>query len=186
MLYEVITLTFEYVNPGSLLLIPLSIGIIVYGAGTREGEITGGSVLRYLFWLVIMAFLYYIMEVLIRCVSFFLISTARMEQIEEAGLMLCFKLPGIAMYGIYKVIFYFILPYRITSYNVCYTKLLRVDVTPGHDRPGDLEGSNTLGNGTAIKISDTSVICDEALNELMFALCKENNIPYQKEVIYVA
>ncbi len=108
-------LTFEYVNPGSLLLIPLSIGIIVYGAGTREGEITGGSVLRYLFWLVIMAFLYYIMEVLIRCVSFFLISTARMEQIEEAGLMLCFKLPGIAMYGIYKVIFYFILPYGIMA-----------------------------------------------------------------------
>ncbi len=62
---------------------------------------------------------------------------------------------------------------------------IAVDVTPGHDRPGDLEGSNTLGNGTAIKISDTSVICDEALNELMFALCKENNIPYQKEVIYV-
>ncbi len=62
---------------------------------------------------------------------------------------------------------------------------IAVDVTPGHDRPGDLEGSNTLGQGAAIKISDTSVICDEALNEIMFELCREHKISYQKEVIYV-
>lgn len=62
---------------------------------------------------------------------------------------------------------------------------IAVDVTPGHDRPGDLEGSNTLGIGTAIKISDTSVICDEELNALLFQICKEKDIPFQKEVIYV-
>lgn len=60
-----------------------------------------------------------------------------------------------------------------------------VDVTPGQDRPGDLEGSNTMGVGCAIKISDTSVICDEQINKVLFELCKEYEIPYQKEVLYV-
>ncbi len=62
---------------------------------------------------------------------------------------------------------------------------LAVDVTPGMDRPGDLEGNNTPGNGTAIKISDTSVICDEGIVKKMIAICEENQIKYQKDVIYV-
>lgn len=60
-----------------------------------------------------------------------------------------------------------------------------VDVTPGQDRPGDLEGSNTMGIGCAVKISDTSVICDEQINEVLFGLCKEYDIPCQKEVLAV-
>lgn len=40
---------------------------------------------------------------------------ARMEQLEEAGIDLCMKLPGIAFHGIYKVIFYLILPYGIMA-----------------------------------------------------------------------
>ena len=60
-----------------------------------------------------------------------------------------------------------------------------VDVTPAHDRPGDLEGNNTVGAGTAIKFSDTSVICDEYLVETQMNLCKRDGIKFQKEVIYV-
>jgi endoglucanase len=60
-----------------------------------------------------------------------------------------------------------------------------VDVTPAHDRPGDLEGSNALGEGVAIKISDTSVICDEDLVGEFIGLCREKDIPFQKEVLYV-
>ena len=60
-----------------------------------------------------------------------------------------------------------------------------VDVTPGMDRPGDLEGNNTVGAGTAVKYSDTSVICDEYLVETMVNICKRDNIPFQKDVIYV-
>ncbi len=59
-----------------------------------------------------------------------------------------------------------------------------VDVTPSHDRPGDMEGSNTVGKGVAIKISDNHSISDEGLVELAVSLCKERNIPYQKDVIY--
>lgn len=60
-----------------------------------------------------------------------------------------------------------------------------VDVTPSHDRPGDAEGSNTQGKGVAIKISDTHSISDEGLVDTAIALCKEKNIPYQKDVIAV-
>lgn len=60
---------------------------------------------------------------------------------------------------------------------------IAVDVTPAHDYPCDLEGSNTLGGGTAIKISDPSVICDEYLIGEMVKCCEENNIKYQYDVI---
>lgn len=108
-------LTFEKVNPGSGLLVIMSILIIVYGAGKVEGSFTLKSVLAYLFWVTVMQILYYEMEVIIRSVSFYVVSAARISQLEEAGLDLCMKLPGIAFYGVYKVIFYFILPYGIMA-----------------------------------------------------------------------
>lgn len=39
--------------------------------------------------------------------------------------------------------------------------------------------------GVAIKISDTGSISDEGLVNKSIALCKEHNVPYQKDVIYV-
>ena len=62
---------------------------------------------------------------------------------------------------------------------------IAVDVTPDHGRPGDLEGSNECGGGTAIKISDTSVICDEDLVAMMIGIAEEQGIKYQRDVIYV-
>jgi Cellulase M and related proteins len=62
---------------------------------------------------------------------------------------------------------------------------IAIDITPAHDYPCDLEGSNSLGAGVAIKFSDTSVICDEYLVEKMIKCCEENNIKYQRDVIYV-
>lgn len=62
---------------------------------------------------------------------------------------------------------------------------LAVDITPAHDRPGDLTGSNTVGAGAAIKVSDTSVICDEELVATLVKCSKEHQIPYQLDVIYV-
>lgn len=62
---------------------------------------------------------------------------------------------------------------------------IAVDITPAHDYPCDLEGSNTVGEGAAIKISDTSAICDEYLVDEMVKCCQENNIKHQLDVIYV-
>lgn len=108
-------LTFENISPGSVPLILMSVCMIAFGVSWLDTELTLEKVAAYLFWVVLMAILYYEMEVIIRSVSLYLVSMARMEQIEEAGIDLCMKLPGIAFYGVYKVIFYLILPYGIMA-----------------------------------------------------------------------
>lgn len=60
---------------------------------------------------------------------------------------------------------------------------IAIDVTIASDYPNSSEGSNKLGEGTAIKISDGSVICDEYLVEEMISCCQRNNIKYQLDVI---
>ncbi|MCM0647175.1 M42 family metallopeptidase [Clostridium swellfunianum] len=60
---------------------------------------------------------------------------------------------------------------------------IALDVTVAHDFPNSGEGSNTLGGGAAIKISDGSVLCDEYLVEEMIKCAEENNIKYQRDII---
>ncbi len=108
-------LTFENISPGSVPLIFMSILILLYGLYVLDAALTYTAVAAYVFWVVIMTILYYEMEVLIRSVSLYIVSMARMEQIEEACLDLCMKLPGIAFYGAYKLVFYLILPYGIMA-----------------------------------------------------------------------
>ena len=108
-------ITLERINPGSVPLVLMSICIIVYGAKDLGIAISGGKLAGYLIWLVFMIVLYYEMEIIIRSVPFYLVSNAKLEQLEEAGIDLCMKLPGIAFYGIYKLIFYCILPYGIMA-----------------------------------------------------------------------
>ncbi len=108
-------LSFENISPGSVPLIMMSICIIAYGVHRMEAQLDAVRILEYLFWVIIMAILYYDMEVVIRSFSLYVLSMARMEQIEEAGIDLCMKLPGIAFYGVYKFIFYLLLPYGIMA-----------------------------------------------------------------------
>jgi endoglucanase len=60
---------------------------------------------------------------------------------------------------------------------------IALDVTVAHDFPNSGEGSNALGGGTAIKLSDGSVLCDEYLVEEMIKCAEENNIKYQRDII---
>lgn len=60
---------------------------------------------------------------------------------------------------------------------------IAVDVTPAHDYPCDLEGSNTIDDGIAIKFADPSVVCDEDIVAAMISCCEEKKIKYQREVI---
>lgn len=60
---------------------------------------------------------------------------------------------------------------------------IAMDITPAHDYPCDLEGSNTVGEGAAIKYADPSVICDEDVVAAMEECCKNEEIPFQPEVI---
>ena len=60
---------------------------------------------------------------------------------------------------------------------------IAVDITPAHDYPNDLTGSNRTGGGIAIKICDPSVVCDEGVVSVMEQLCADHQIPCQREVI---
>lgn len=108
-------LTFERVSPGSVLLVLMSGCILGYGVREAAVSVTPAGLAAYVFWVLLMAVLYYEVEVIIRSLSLYVDIMARVEQLEEAGLELCMKLPGIALYGIYKVVFYLILPYGIMA-----------------------------------------------------------------------
>ncbi len=58
-----------------------------------------------------------------------------------------------------------------------------VDISPAHDYPCDLEGSNAVDGGIGIKICDPSVVCDEDVVAAMIGCCEKNGIRYQREVI---
>jgi putative aminopeptidase FrvX len=60
---------------------------------------------------------------------------------------------------------------------------IALDVTVAHDFPNSSEGSNALGGGAAIKLSDGSVLCDEYLVEEMIKCAEENSIKYQRDII---
>ncbi len=108
-------LTFEKITPGSIPLVLMSLCILIYGMRMTEYEYQISKIAAYCFWVLVMEILYYEMEVLFRAASLFLITNARLEQIEEAGISLCMKVPGIALYGGYKIIFYLVLPYGIMA-----------------------------------------------------------------------
>lgn len=108
-------LTFEKINPGSIPLVIMSVVIILYGAASAGVVWNLKVIVRYCFWVLLMQVLYYDMEVIIRSISFFVISTAKLERIEEAGIEICMQLPGTVYYGVYKLIFCVILPYGIMA-----------------------------------------------------------------------
>lgn len=57
------------------------------------------------------------------------------------------------------------------------------DVTGTGDVPGSKPMAVSLGKGTAIKIKDSSVICDAELVAHLKMLAEENKIPYQMEIL---
>lgn len=108
-------ITFEKVNPGSIPLVIFSLCIIAYGLKIGNIHVSFFNGLWYLFYVVLMTLLLYDLEVIIRSISFFFISAKHVSIIEEAGLDLCIKIPGIVFKGIYKMLFYVILPYGIIA-----------------------------------------------------------------------
>lgn len=108
-------LTFENISPGSVPLVIMSVCVIGRGIRMLHMALTLRAVIGYAFWVLVMAVLYYDMEVILRTVSLYILSMARLEQLEEACIDLCMKVPGIAFYGGYKAIFYLVLPYGVMA-----------------------------------------------------------------------
>lgn len=60
---------------------------------------------------------------------------------------------------------------------------IALDVTATGDTQGAKAMAVALGDGAAIKIKDSSVVCDRDLVDKMIALAKENKIRYQLEIL---
>ena len=108
-------LTFENVNLGSAPLLLLSGGIIALGISTLGVEVTAPLLLGYIALVLLMALLYYDVEVILRTLPFFFIGSNAITRMEGNLLELNFKVPGIIYQGVFKILFYFVLPYGIMA-----------------------------------------------------------------------
>lgn len=108
-------ITFEKVNPGAVPLLAFSACIVGYGVRERGASPSSTDVVGYLFLVFLMTVLYYDMELLMRCFAFFVFSVNNLVKIENTATDLCLKIPGVAFDGIYKFIFYCVLPYGLIA-----------------------------------------------------------------------
>jgi len=108
-------LTFENVNPGSFPLVILSVLIILYGVQSAGIDVSFHLAAAYSIFVLLMTLLWYDMEIILRTIPFLVISTNGIEQLEGTLIELNFRVPGILFKGVFKAVFYFILPYGIMS-----------------------------------------------------------------------
>lgn len=108
-------ITFEKADPGAIPLLIFSACIIGYGVRESGMSLSYAKVIGYLVMVLLMTILLYDMELLLRCFAFFVFSVNNLMKIENTAMDLCMKIPGIAFYGIYKFIFYCILPYGVIA-----------------------------------------------------------------------
>lgn len=72
---------------------------------------------------------------------------------------------------------------RTAAYGIEPDMGIALDVTLTGDMPEARRMDVHLGKGTAIKVKDSSLIVHPKVKELLVQLAKENNIPYQMEVL---
>ncbi|MGB9678738.1 MAG: M42 family metallopeptidase [Thermoanaerobacteraceae bacterium] len=70
-----------------------------------------------------------------------------------------------------------------SAYNIHPDFAIAVDVTATGDTPKSRKMAVSLGKGAAIKVMDRSIIVNPDIRENMIKTAKENNIPYQLEVL---
>jgi len=108
-------LTFESVNPGSFLLVVMSVIIIAHGVSVSGVAVTFALGLAYAGLVLLMTLLWYDMMLILRTFPFLVVSANGILQLENHLLDLCFKVPGVLFKGAFKVFFYFIMPYGVMS-----------------------------------------------------------------------
>ena len=108
-------ITFENVNPGSFPLVILSVLIIAYGVKTSGLEVSFLLVTGYAAMVLLMTLLWYDMEVILRTIPFLVISANGIMQLEGHLIEMNFRVPGILFKGVFKALFYFIIPYGVMS-----------------------------------------------------------------------
>lgn len=69
------------------------------------------------------------------------------------------------------------------SETVCPDLGIAVDITGSFDVPGEEHGNPVLGKGAAVKINDSSVICDAGMTEDLIAYAKTHHIAFQRDAL---
>jgi ABC-2 type transport system permease protein len=108
-------LTFENINPGAFPLVILSVLIVFYGVQTAGIDVSFQLGLAYSVFVLLMTLLWYDMEIILRTIPFLVITASGIMHLESNLIELNFRVPGILFKGVFKVIFYFLLPYGIMS-----------------------------------------------------------------------
>lgn len=108
-------LSLEQVNPGSVPLLVFAVCIIAYGVQTGGVQVTFAASAGYAALVLLMTILYYDMELMLRSAAFFTYSVTNLVKIENTAIELCLKIPGTAFYGVYKFVFYCVIPYGIIA-----------------------------------------------------------------------
>jgi ABC-2 type transport system permease protein len=108
-------LTFENINPGSFPLVIMSALIVAYGVRTAGLTVSFSLGLGYAVLVLLMTLLWYDMEIILRTIPFLVISANGIMQLEGHLIELNFRVPGILYKGVFKLLFYFVLPYGIMS-----------------------------------------------------------------------
>lgn len=72
---------------------------------------------------------------------------------------------------------------RTSAYGIMPDYALAIDVTDTGDTPENIKIATKLGGGACIKVMDRSVLCDSYVRSVLIELAKNNDIPYQLEVM---
>ncbi len=108
-------LSFESVDLGSFPLVIASIILILYGVKQLAIEVTFVRFAAYFIFVLLMTLLWYDLQIIVRSIPFFTISANNIARMGDTILELCMKVPGTLFKGVYKVIFYFFIPYGIMA-----------------------------------------------------------------------
>ncbi len=105
---------FGNVNPGSFLLFVVGIGIVAYG-GSKLGVLSVIGCIKYFVIFILMYMLLFALMLIWRCISFWLTKVDAAQKIEETLIEFSFRLPLPGIYGVWKVLFFIVLPYGLIS-----------------------------------------------------------------------
>lgn len=108
-------LTFESVDPGSFPLVIASIVLILYGVKELAIKVTPARFAAYFIFVLLMTLLWYDLQLIVRTIPFFTISANNIARMGDTMLELCMKIPGTLFKGVYKIIFYVLVPYGIMA-----------------------------------------------------------------------
>lgn len=108
-------ISFKNVNAGSLFIAVPGISLVVYSVKKLDISVTFGKVTGYVFLVLLMLLLLYDIMLIVRTFSFWVVSINSLEGLETEMENFSYRIPGIALKGIAKVVFYVFIPYGLIA-----------------------------------------------------------------------